>query len=223
MSTAPSELRPNRPFQVLPYGPTASLLELDSLTEVEDLFAFLCERRDAGELGGVVELVPAGRTVLISASNPSARASAVATCESWVPGTAKPEAGDHHEIPVVYDGPDLEDVARQLGGSTSDVIDLHSGARYRVAFMGFSPGFGYLTGLPEELHLPRRDDPREAVPPRSVAVAGEFSAVYPRTSPGGWNLLGRAAVPLWDEEWERPNLFAPGDTVTFVPEKGARA
>lgn len=222
MSTAPTELRPDRPYRVLPYGPTASLLELGSLAEVEDLFAFLSSRRAEGELDGVVELVPAGRTVLLTATDPAARSAAVATCESWVPGTNASAAGEAHEIPVVYSGPDLEDVARQLGGSTSDVIRLHSEQTYRVAFMGFSPGFGYLVGLPGELRLPRRSDPRQAVPPRSVAVAGEFTAVYPRTSPGGWNLIGHATGPLWDDSWERPNLLAPGDTVRFVPEKEAR-
>lgn len=223
MTSAPRELRADRPFRVLPYGPHASLLELGSLTEVEDLFAYLSEARAVGELGGVVELVPAGRTVMIEAEDPSARAAAVATCEQWVPGTADVRAGELHEIPVDYSGPDLDDVARQIGGSTSDVIRLHSEPTYRVAFMGFSPGFGYLTGLPEKLQLPRRDDPRDAVPPRSVAVAGEFSAVYPRTSPGGWNLIGHATVPLWDDDWPRPNRLAPGDEVRFVPQREGKA
>ena len=219
MSSAPRELRTDRPFTVLPSGPYASLLELGSLTEVEDLFAFLSEARAAGDLAGVVELVPAGRTVMIEASSPAARAAAVATCEQWVPGTADIHTGELHEIGVDYSGPDLDDIARQIGGSTSDVIRLHSEPTYRVAFMGFSPGFGYLTGLPEQLQLPRRDDPRDAVPPRSVAVASEFTAVYPRTSPGGWNLIGHATVPLWGDDWARPNLLAPGDEVRFVPQR----
>jgi KipI family sensor histidine kinase inhibitor len=121
------------------------------------------------------------------------------------------------EIPVRYDGEDLELVARTAGLDVEEVVRLHSGATYTVAFCGFAPGFGYLTGLPEQLHQARLDDPRARVPTGSVAVAGEYSAVYPRSSPGGWRLIGRTELTLFDPAADRPSRLTPGDRVRFRP------
>ncbi|USN97867.1 MAG: 5-oxoprolinase subunit PxpB [Phycisphaeraceae bacterium] len=123
-------------------------------------------------------------------------------------------------IPVCYDArcaPDLEAVAAAIGRSTSDVIAMHAGAVYIVECLGFSPGFGYLWGLPEALHLPRRDSPRPRVPAGSVAIAGEHTAVYPQATPGGWHLIGRSPQKLFDQTFDRPALLAVGDTVRFEP------
>jgi KipI family sensor histidine kinase inhibitor len=120
------------------------------------------------------------------------------------------------EIPVTYDGEDLGEVAALTGLSEAEVVARHQGASYRVAFCGFSPGFAYLTGLPRELHVPRRETPRTVVPAGSVAVAGDYASVYPRASPGGWRLLGRTDVPLWDLDRDPPALLRPGTRVRFV-------
>jgi biotin-dependent carboxylase-like uncharacterized protein len=120
-------------------------------------------------------------------------------------------------IPVRYDGADLADVAKATGLSEDEVVSVHTGPNYTVAFTGFAPGFGYLTGLDERLRLPRRDTPRTRVPAGAVAVAGEFTGVYPRPSPGGWHLLGSTTAPLWDPSREAPALLRPGMTVRFEP------
>ena len=124
------------------------------------------------------------------------------------------------EIPVSYggdDGPDLDDVAARCGLRALDVIELHAGARYEVLFLGFAPGFAYLGGLPVALVTPRRASPRERVPAGSVAIAGEQSAVYPQSMPGGWNLIGRTDTVLFDVERPEPALLRPGAVVRFVP------
>ncbi len=121
------------------------------------------------------------------------------------------------EIPVVYDGPDLDEVAGLTGLSREQVIERHAAAEYLVGWLGFSPGFGYLTGLDPELHVPRRDSPRTSVPAGSVAIAGPLAAVYPSASPGGWRLLGRTAARLWDDRREPPAVLAPGRRVRFRP------
>jgi inhibitor of KinA len=124
------------------------------------------------------------------------------------------------EIPVRYggkDGPDLEDVATLHGLRPAEVVELHAAARYRVLFLGFAPGFGYLGGLPPALVTPRRDNPRERVPAGSVGIAGEHSAVYPLSMPGGWQLIGRTDIVLFDPDRPDPALLRPGAVVRFVP------
>ena len=118
-------------------------------------------------------------------------------------------------VPVRYDGPDLAEVAELTGLAEDEVVRRHSGALYTVAFTGFAPGFGYLTGLDPALRVPRRDAPRTRVPAGSVAIAGEYAGVYPRATPGGWRLLGRTDVVLFDPDRDPPGLFGPGDRVRF--------
>ena len=124
------------------------------------------------------------------------------------------------EIPVRYgglDGPDLDEVAAMLGLTPADVIDLHAGARYRVHFIGFAPGFAYLGGLPKELATPRRSSPRERVAAGSVGITGEQTAVYPMAMPGGWQLIGRTDLLLFDPFLAEPAVLGPGAVVRFVP------
>jgi KipI family sensor histidine kinase inhibitor len=134
------------------------------------------------------------------------------------------EAGERHpethRIPVRYGGeagPDLATVAERLGLTPDQVIELHTSAIYRVAIVGFMPGFAYLGDLPEALRLPRRDTPRARVPAGSVAIAERQTAIYPATTPGGWHLLGRTDVRPWDIEHDPPGLLRPGDQVRFEP------
>lgn len=121
------------------------------------------------------------------------------------------------EIPVRYDGPDLADVAAVWGVPEHEVPAIHAAAEFRVAFCGFAPGFGYLTGLPSRYDVPRRATPRTAVPAGSVALAGPYTGVYPRSSPGGWQLIGTTDAVLWDHARVPAALLAPGARVRFVP------
>jgi KipI family sensor histidine kinase inhibitor len=124
------------------------------------------------------------------------------------------------QIPVAYggaDGPDLDEVAAAHGLRPADVIELHAATSFRLLFLGFAPGFAYLSGLPPALATPRRATPRERVPAGSVAIAGEHSAVYPLAMPGGWNLIGRTEIALFDPRADPPTPLRPGRTVRFVP------
>jgi KipI family sensor histidine kinase inhibitor len=132
----------------------------------------------------------------------------------------EPESGQEHIIPVRYggaDGPDLEDVAAALGLDAWRVIELHAGSAYEVLFAGFAPGFAYLGQLPVALRVPRLATPRTRVPAGSVAIAGAMTAVYPQASPGGWRVLGRTDIPLFDPAATPPARLRPGDRVRFVP------
>jgi KipI family sensor histidine kinase inhibitor len=122
------------------------------------------------------------------------------------------------EIPVRYDGEDLDEVASLVGLSTEDVVAIHAGTTYTAAFLGgVGPGFAYLVGIDERLVVPRRDEPRTRVPGGTVAIAGPYSGVYPRETPGGWRLLGTTDVVLFDPSRERSSLIEAGDTVRFLP------
>jgi len=125
-------------------------------------------------------------------------------------------------LDVRYDGPDLVVVAELTGLSVAEVVDLHSSTAYRASFSGFAPGFVYLTGVPTALRVPRRAAPRQSVPSGSVAIADAFTAVYPRSSPGGWQLLGSTDATLWDSERQPAALISPGATVRFHPLPGRR-
>jgi KipI family sensor histidine kinase inhibitor len=159
-----------------------------------------------------MEIVPAARTVLVvhDGADPARIAASLDAGSDNLP----PPSGTVR-IPVRYDGPDLEEVAIATGLGVDDVVALHAGATYRVAFCGFLPGFAYLVGLPEQLRLPRRSTPRSRVAAGSVAIADEFSGVYPSASPGGWHLLGRTEVSLWNPDCTPPGLLVPGSDVVF--------
>ncbi|WP_405441821.1 allophanate hydrolase subunit 1 [Streptomyces avidinii] len=205
-------------MRTLVVGGEALLIELDSAQEVAALHAELLRRRDAGELGPVRDLVPAARTVLLDGvRDPAALGARIARWE--VPPLA-PTQGPQVTVPVRYDGPDLAEVARLWGVAPGEVPGIVGATEFRVAFCGFAPGFGYLTGLPERLHVPRRDTPRTAVPAGSLALAGEYAGVYPRSSPGGWQLIGSTDAVLWDADREPAALFAPGVRVRFTEGDG---
>jgi len=119
-------------------------------------------------------------------------------------------------VDVRYDGPDLQDIAERAGLTVGDVVALHTSSDYTVEFFGFSPGQAFFNGLPQELQLPRRETPRVRVPSGSVAIATAYTVIYPRDSPGGWNLLGtRCSPPLWDAQANPPNQVDVGDRVRF--------
>jgi KipI family sensor histidine kinase inhibitor len=200
-------------LRVLPCGRRALLVELDDLEAVIGLHAALA----ADPPAGVTELVPAARTLLVTfdpAATDPARLEAELRERPFTPGVRAD--GPLVELPVSYDGEDLPAVAERAGLAPEEVAALHSGGEYVVAFSGFAPGFGYLTGLDERLHVPRRGTPRTRVPAGAVAIADRFTAVYPRASPGGWHLIGTTALELWDERRDPPALLAPGTRVRFV-------
>ncbi|MFM9614357.1 5-oxoprolinase subunit PxpB [Streptomyces niveiscabiei] len=201
-------------LRILPVGDDALLVEVASGAEAEALHAELSRRRSAGLLT-VRELVPAARTVLLDGlTDPSALAAELADAEI-PPVAARTEAAV--EIPVRYDGPDLADVAAHWGVTEEEVARIHASTEFRVAFCGFAPGFGYLTGLPARYDVPRRSTPRTAVPAGSVALAGPYTGVYPRSSPGGWQLIGTTDAVLWDHTRTPAALLSPGTRVRFVP------
>ncbi|MFE0418152.1 5-oxoprolinase subunit B family protein [Streptomyces tendae] len=201
-------------MNVLPVGDDALLVEVSSGEEAEAWHAELSRRRAEGRLV-VREIVPAARTVLLDGlADPVGLASELTAAE--VP-PAPPRAGDVVEIPVRYDGPDLAEVAGHWGVAADEVARVHAGTEFRVAFCGFAPGFGYLTGLPARYAVPRRDTPRTAVPAGSVALAGPYTGVYPRSSPGGWQVIGTTDAVLWDHRRVPAALLSPGTRVRFVP------
>jgi KipI family sensor histidine kinase inhibitor len=160
------------------------------------------------------EVVPGHSTVLVVGDVPPAELLAAAERALAEPD----DRGEFAtvEIPVLYDGPDLDEVAALTGLSRDEVIALHAGATYTVAFLGFAPGFAYLVGLDPRLEVSRRAEPRVRVPAGAVAIAGPYSGVYPRESPGGWRLLGSADVAMFDPGRTPPALLAPGDRVRFI-------
>ncbi len=207
---------------MLAAGPHALLVELADGEHAEAFHAELIRRRERGELPAVRDIVPAARTVLldgIADRDPGARDRLARDLASWRVEPVSRAGGDPVEIPVVYDGPDLDAVAALWGVGADEVGALHSRTAFRVAFCGFAPGFGYLAGLPERLHVPRRTTPRTRVPAGAVALAGPYTGVYPRPSPGGWQLIGRMPDPaaLWDPAREPAALLGPGTPVRFVP------
>lgn len=166
----------------------------------------------------VVDVVPGARTVLVTVRREDDLPAVVDRLRQLEVDRSDPAStGDAVEIPVSYDGPDLVEVATTIGRSVDEVVELHSGASYRVEFCGFAPGFGYLSGLPGELHLPRRSTPRTRVPAGSVAIASTYSAVYPTASPGGWHLIGTTSRVMFDADRDPPATLGPGTTVRFRP------
>ena len=165
----------------------------------------------------VVDLVPAARTLLLridpGTTEPQEVERAVRRARPR-PGT-RPDAG-RLEVPVTYDGEDLAEVGRLTGLGERGVVEAHTGQEWTVAFCGFAPGFGYLVGTDDRLHVPRRATPRTRVPAGAVALAGEFAGVYPRESPGGWQLIGHTTVQPWDTDRDPPALLLPGVRVRFV-------
>ena len=218
--------------RVLAYGEQAVLVEVESLAEVLALHRLLWVRDRAP---GLVDAVTGARTVLLVCGAPSAlagirsRAHAALRELAAVPGLAARAdhaSGDRSpdnespddvvEVAVRYDGPDLADVAALTGLTVDEVVGAHTGRLWQVGFAGFAPGFAYLVDGDPRLAVPRRATPRTSVPAGAVGLAGAFSGIYPRASPGGWQLIGHTDVALWDLDRDPPALLQPGLRVRFV-------
>ena len=187
-------------MRMLPCADVGLLVELDGSDDVVALYSALIDDLPRG----VFDLVPAARKLLLR------------VVRAVRPRPEAPKAGALIEVPLTYDGPDLAEVGDLTGLGVRGVIEAHTGQDWTVAFCGFSPGFGYLVGTDDRLRVPRRTDPRVRVPAGSVALAGEYTGIYPRESPGGWRILGRTTINTWDLRRDPPALLVPGTTVRFV-------
>jgi KipI family sensor histidine kinase inhibitor len=197
--------------RLLPYGTGAVLLECADLAETQRLRPVIAQRFDA-----VTEIVPGARTLLLRLARPFDAAERQDLLD--LPGVDAPPAADQETVtlPVDYSGPDLAEVAERTGRRPDEVVAAHTGQTWTVAFCGFAPGFGYLVGEDERLRVPRRSQPRTTVPTGAVGLADAFSGVYPRSGPGGWQLIGHTDVTLWDVDRDPPALLQPGGRVRFI-------
>lgn len=221
-------------------GECALLVELAGTGQVLELYRALGSIEQAPRPQAVLDLVPAETTLLVTyEGGPGTRR----VVHDWVsghllshqlprpadpasPSTLDPAALDDTvlygqtelvTLPVTYDGPDLDEVAELTGLSAAEVIAAHTGTDWTAVFCGFAPGFAYLAGGDPRLQVARRSTPRTRVPAGSVALAGHYCGVYPRESPGGWRLIGRTGITLWDTAAVPPAVIRPGMRVRFVP------
>lgn len=205
-------------------GERAVVLELDppvSLASQQRIWG-LSERLKSHP--DVVESIPGMNNLTVVLHNPQQTAlDAIERLQSWWEESEAvlPESRQV-EIPVIYGGeagPDLEEVARHHQLTTRQVVELHASADYVVYFIGFQPGFPYLGGLDKRLHTPRRAEPRVVVPAGSVGIGGSQTGIYPLASPGGWQLIGRSNLQLFNPQHQPPTVLRPGDSIRFVPQK----
>lgn len=208
-------------MRILPSGSTGLLLECDDLDQVGRLHALV----EAAPPVGVVDLVPAARTLLLvldpEVTSPDRARDAVASLDKDHDQRDRAQEPEPLTIPVTYDGDDLDDVAALLDCSTDEVVRRHTSGVWWVAFCGFAPGFGYLAAEgagADQWSIPRKDTPRTKVPVGAVGLAAEFTGIYPRVSPGGWQLIGRTEVPMFDLDRDAPALLVPRTRVQFVAE-----
>src|SRR2546423_6219145 len=214
-------------MRIEPLGDSALLIRVVETFEAEQsLDAVLRATRqlEIAQIRGVLDLVPAYTTIGIfydpaqTEAFDEFRASIERALQALEP--ARPRAGEEMviEVPVCYDdefAPDLDEVARHAGLSPEEIVRRHAAASYRVTCVGFTPGFPYLSGLPPELATPRRASPRKEIPAGAVAIGGMQTGIYPRKSTGGWNIIGRTSLRLFDVERNPPALFHAGDRVRF--------
>jgi KipI family sensor histidine kinase inhibitor len=197
--------------RVLPYGDRALLVDVPDLAAVAAVRLAL----ERSPLPGQRELVAAARTVLVVLDRLATAGDAAALRGLSLEPAAVPVEAPGIDLPVAFDGPDLGEVAELTARSVPALVETLTSTEFTVAFAGFAPGFAYLTGLPPELHVPRRATPRTRVPAGSVGLAGPFAGAYPRASPGGWQLVGRTDAVLFDVARNPPALLAPGARVRF--------
>jgi KipI family sensor histidine kinase inhibitor len=213
---------PDAPPELLirPLGEAALCCTVDGPITLEHQQRFWQLAAALGQADGVGDIVPGmnNLTLTFDPLRTEAEALAQAVLALWTQPARRQSPGRPVEIPVHYDGPDLGDVATHCGLDADDVVRRHAAAEYVVYFIGFQPGFAYLGGLDPSLHTPRRAAPRTLVPAGSVGIGGAQTGIYPLATPGGWQLIGRTTLPLFDPQAEPPTLLAPGDRVRFVPE-----
>lgn len=213
--------------RVLMLGDAAFTIEFPNLTGVEGarrvraLKNKVQDEVKAGQLKGIVDLVSASRSLTICLKPACTDFEHIREHVSKLtqePYEALTTSAQAWRLPVCYQGefaPDLEDIAQRSGITRDEVIQLHRSQNYEILMIGFLPGFPFMSEVPETLRFPRRTNPRLRVPAGSVAIANEQTAIYPWESPGGWHLLGRCPVPLFNPAWDRPSLLSAGDKISF--------
>ncbi|WP_018156868.1 5-oxoprolinase subunit B family protein [Demetria terragena] len=200
-------------MRVLPCGAGALLVEVDTTNQRLDLVRRLANT----PVAGVAETVPAARTVLLVLEPSTDQGRVTDALRRLPPAPDTHEVGhDLVRIPVAYDGPDLQEVADHLQIAPDEVVRRHTAQIWTCEFVGFLPGFGYLTGEDHNLDVPRRESPRTRIPVGSVALAAGLSAVYPTSSPGGWQLIGSTDLAMFDVDRDPPGLLVAGTRVQFV-------
>lgn len=213
-----------RPVRFLPCGDTALAVEFGSEVDraISDTVLALDAALARAQVAGVVEAVPTFRSLLVHFDplvvTPKALTERIKKLLKSAAGERPAQRRWH--VPACYEreyAPDLDDVAERTGLSSAEVIELHSATEFHVYMIGFLPGFPYMGDLPQPLRLSRREEPRTRLPAGSIAIATAMTAIYPVESPGGWHLIGRSPVKLFDLSWDQPALLAPGDKVRFVP------
>jgi len=211
-------------MRIEPLGDSALLVRLVEESDPDESLEAVLRATDALKVvAGVCELVPAYTTIGVFFEPGRAAVETLKTeieraIDALEPARPRAETAAFIDIPVCYEPEfalDLDLVAQHTGLSSEEVIARHSGAGYRVNCVGFTPGFPYLSGLPAELATPRRDSPRKEIPAGAVAIGGTQTGIYPRKSPGGWNIIGRTPLRLFDVERDPPALFQAGDRVRF--------
>jgi KipI family sensor histidine kinase inhibitor len=211
------------PAHILPLGEEGWVLCLGDRIDagLHERVVALAGRITAAALPGVLETVPAYTTVTVFFDSLRADAAQLRAELTRLLEDASPSPSTSGfrtvEIPVRYDGPDLDEVAERTGLSRGQVVERHASRLYRVYLLGFAPGFAYLGELDPSLELPRRRSPRTRVPAGAVAIAGRQTAVYPLATPGGWHLIGTTDLRLFDPEADPPALLRTGDRVRFTP------
>jgi KipI family sensor histidine kinase inhibitor len=201
-------------MRFLPAGPGALLVEVDDLHQVRALHAEIGCQRARGWAPSLRDVVPAARTILLDGIDD--QAAVVRDLRSWTVPPVAADAGPVTEIRCRYDGPDLPAVAAQWKVSVPEAAAMHAALEHEVAFCGFAPGFPYLAGLPPEREVARRDNPRPVVAAGSVALGGPYTGIYPRDSPGGWQVIGHTDAVLWNLRRDPAALLAAGDRVRFI-------
>ena len=207
-------------IEITPLGDSALIVRVgDSLGEV----LAMARKLEVAKIPGVIEIAPAFASVAVFLESPRDLGTCAATIRAALRGkkhaaktARKPRL---IEVPVCYDlefALDLDAVAQHCGFPPNDIVARHAAADYHVRCVGFTPGFPYLSGLPSALVTPRRASPRTAVPAGSVAIAGAQTGIYPLCSPGGWNIIGRTPLRLFDVTREPPALLRAGDRLRFV-------
>lgn len=196
-----------------PLGDAAVRCVVDDLAEAHALHAAI----SGAALPGVVNVVPTWRCVVVTVAEPTWVRGVLDFVAAVEGAKAAPRQQQEHRLTIRYDGQDLDEVAARCSMSAAAFAERHSAAPYVVAFLGFAPGFAYLSGLPPALSVPRRATPRERVPAGAVGIADAVTGIYPAALPGGWQIIGHVADRLFDEHQSPPALLAPGDRVHFVP------